>query len=526
SAVRSDRRPGSAQDDHASLRHLNLSYSLGARLSYPSFKDTFMDRAGDVPLIELHDVCVMLGRRAVLENVSWQLRSGEHWLISGSNGAGKTTLLRVIRGDQPIAYGTGHRTYHLRSPAEPDALASAKAEIGYLAPEMHERLLRMELPLDVRGLILGGLHGTLYLSEEPTAQQHARVALLAERLGITRLLDDPMNELSFGQLRRALLARALANAPRVVVLDEFAHGIDRQSREIIAQTLAEAVREGTSLVVATHRREELPDSITHELRLESGRVVMTGEFEKRSAPRHERNGKVFQTAAAAPVIVKLEDVDVYHEHEHRHALRSVSWEVRAGEPWFVSGPNGAGKSTLAKLLYGRLRTAFGGRIQRDGSYENISVAAIRRSVALISDDEQLRYDWSIPVEDVVASGFFASVGLMRKPSAEQRRIARGLIDDFGIAALAQRPFLELSFGQRRLVLVARALVRVPRLLILDEALNGFDHDVRARIMHRVEALAAAGTSVVMIGHHESDIPDWIANELQLEEGRVAKIVRR
>jgi len=473
-------------------------------------------------LIDLHDVRVLLGHRTVLENISWQLRAGEHWLISGPNGAGKTTLLRVIRGDQPIAYGSGSRTYRLDG-SEPEALATAKEKIGYLAPELHERLLRMELPLDVRRLILGGVHGTLYLSEPASAQEQARVQLLAERLDIARLLDESMNELSFGQLRRALLARALANAPRVVVLDEFAHGIDRQSRDIIAQTLSEAVREGTSLIVATHRREELPKAITHELRLEGGRVGWVGALEKAAVKKSAGNGKVVANADG-DVILKLENVDVYQEA--RHALRSVSWEVRAGEHWYVSGPNGAGKSTLAKLLYGRLRTAYGGRIQRDGSYENVSVARIRRTVSLISDDEQLRYDWSIPVEDVVVSGFYASVGLVRKPSAEQLETARRLIRDFGIEHLAQRSFLELSFGQRRFVLVVRALVRTPRLLILDEAMNGFDRAVRARILRRVEELASSGTAVVMIGHHESDIPDWIENELRLKEGRVTEIVRR
>ena len=481
-----------------------------------------MDRASDLPLIDLHDVGVMLGHRTVLENVTWQLRAGEHWLISGPNGAGKTTLLRVIRGDQPIVYGRGSRTYHL-SGREADALAAAKARIGYLAPELHERLLRMELPLDVRHLILGGVHGTLYLSEAATFEELARVRLLAERLGITRLLDEPMNELSFGQLRRALLARALASAPRVVVLDEFAHGIDRQSRDIIAQTLAEAVNEGTSLVIATHRREELPAAITHELRLENGRVVSAGPIERARTGASQRNGKIL-AREIGEVLVKLEGVDVFQEH--RHALRGISWEVRAGEHWFVSGPNGAGKSTLAKLLYGRLRSAYGGRIERNGSEENVSVAHIRQTVGLISDDEQLRYDWSIPVEEVVASGFFASVGLMRTPSAPQMEASRALIRNFEIEHLAQRPFLELSFGQRRLVLVIRSLVRTPRLLILDEALNGFDRDVRARILRRVEELAAAGTSIVMIGHHESDIPDWIGNELRLEDGRVVEIVRR
>jgi len=481
-----------------------------------------MDRASDLPLIELHDVRVVLGQRTILENVSWQLRAGEHWLVSGPNGSGKTTLLRVIRGDQPIAYGGGSRSYHLRG-RETDPLAAAKSKIGYLAPELHERLLRMELPLDVRHLILGGVSGTLYLAQPPVPEEEARVQLLAERLGIAHLLGEPMNELSFGQLRRALIARALAGAPRVVVLDEFAHGIDRQSRDIIAHTLAEAVREGTSLVVATHRREELPSAITHELRLEGGRIAHAGGLEKRNALQPARNGKAIGRAAGE-VILKLEDVDVFQEA--RHALRGVNWEVRAGEHWFVSGPNGAGKSTLAKLLYGRLRSAYGGRVERDGSEGNLSVAQVRRSVALISDDEQLRYDWSIPVEDVVASGFFASVGLMRKPAPEQTATARRLMRDFGIEHLARRRFLELSFGQRRLVLVVRALVRTPRLLILDEALNGFDRSVRACILQRVEELATAGTAVIMIGHHESDIPDWIENELRLEDGRVTGILRR
>ncbi|HTX03651.1 MAG TPA: ATP-binding cassette domain-containing protein [Candidatus Acidoferrales bacterium] len=481
-----------------------------------------MDRASELPLIELHDVRVMLGRRVVLENITWELRPGQHWLISGPNGSGKTTLLRVIRGDQPIAYGIGSRAYRLRG-NEPDALASAKAKIGYLSPELHERLLRMELTLDVRELILGGVRGTLYLSEAPTVEEKARVQLLAERLGIARLLDDPMNELSFGQLRRALIARALAGVPRVVVLDEFAHGIDRKSRDVIAQTLAEAVREGTALVVATHRREELPAAITHELRLENGRVVFTGLLDAPVFAKAARNGKAVGSITGG-VIVKLENVDVFQEA--RQALRGINWEIRAGEHWFVSGPNGAGKSTLAKLLYGRLRSAHGGRIERDGSYENVSVANIRRSVGLISDEEQLRYDWSIAVEDVILSGFFASVGLMSHPSAEQYETSRRLMNDFGVEHLAKRPFLELSFGQRRLVLVIRALVRIPRLLILDEALNGFDGDVRARILRRVEELARSGTAVVMIGHHEGDIPDWIENELRLEEGRVAAIVRR
>src|SRR5262249_18849873 len=150
----------------------------------------------------------------------------------------------------------------------------------------------------------------------------------------------------------------------------------------------------------------------------------------------------------------------------------------------------------------------GGVVERFGNTANLSVAQIRRDVALISDEEQLRYDWSIPVASVIVSGFFHSVGLMTRPTAEQTAVAAPLPADFAIDHLLERRFLELSFGERRMVLVARALVRVPRLLILDETLNGFDRPSRARIMRRVEELARAGTSVLIIGHDEDDVPDW------------------
>ncbi|MGH7660625.1 MAG: ABC transporter ATP-binding protein [Vulcanimicrobiaceae bacterium] len=474
------------------------------------------------PLVELTGVQVALGGDIVLRDIDWTLREGEHWLVSGANGAGKTTLLRVLRGDLPVIYGTGRRTYNLVG--RDDDVGTAKRRIGYLSPEFHERLLRMELPLTVRELITGGLHGALYLAEAPTAAQRRRVAELAEALDLTKLLDEPMAELSFGQLRRTLLARALVATPRVLVLDEFAHGIDRHSRSLILTALGDCVEAGTALVVATHRREELPPAITHELHLKAGTISHAGALSKTlcAVSRAGSNGAVAQADGGAP-LVSLRDVDVFIEH--RRVLRGINWEIRRGERWLVSGRNGAGKSTLAKLLYGRLRAAYGGTVERYGSRQNLSVTELRQTVALISDDEQLRYDWSVPVETVVVSGYFASVGLMQTPTPEQKENARRLIDDFGLDRLRKRPFLELSFGERRLVLVARALVRTPRLLVLDEALNGFDPDARAKILRRLEELANAGTAIVLIGHHESDVPEWVDNELVLEEGRIVSATR-
>ncbi|MBV8151979.1 MAG: ATP-binding cassette domain-containing protein [Candidatus Eremiobacteraeota bacterium] len=218
--------------------------------------------------------------------------------------------------------------------------------------------------------------------------------------------------------------------------------------------------------------------------------------------------------------MRLQNVDVYYDTTP--VLREVNWEIRRGAHWRVRGPNGAGKSTLAKLLYGRVRAAIGGTVERFGTSSG-SVWELRDRVSLLSDDEQTRYDWNIPAEDVVASGFFHSVGLIAAPSAEQRATAAALMRDLKIEHLARRSFLELSSGERRMVLVARALVRVPELLILDEAFNGFDVNARARLCARVEKLAGQGTTVIVIGHNDADVPAWITHALDLEGGRVVRI---
>lgn len=478
-----------------------------------------MPENGARAVIELAGIAVTLGGKPVLENIDWKLAPGEHWLVTGPNGAGKSTLLRVIRGEQWIDYAHGRRVYRLRT--GDDDVGSAKALIGYLSPELHEQLLRMELPLTVRELIAGGLEHALYLTELSRAQRE-RVGSLASALGLAAILEEPLNELSFGQFRRALLARALIACPKVLVLDEFAHGIDAQSLRLIEAALEKAAADGAQLIVATHRFDVVPAPITHHLSIEAGRIVAQGKLERRL-----RSGAPVRPAlpgAAAgenPLILRLREVEVHQGG--RPVLSGINWEIRAGEHWLVAGPNGAGKSTLAKLLYGRLRAAYGGTVERFNSSENRSVAEIRQSVALISDDEQVRYDWSIPVESVIASGFVHSVGLMHDPSPEQMRLVAQLMFDFGLEHLAGRPFLELSFGERRMVLVARSLVHVPRMLILDEALNGFDREARARIMRRVERLAADGTTVIVIGHDHADIPEWISNELRLESGRVSSI---
>ena len=219
-------------------------------------------------LIELTGVRVTLGGKVVLRDIDWQLREGEHWVVTGPNGAGKSTFLRVVRGDQRVDAETGKRTYRICT--DDDDVGTARSRIGFLSPELQERLLRMQLPLSARELIAGGIDGTLYLASPPSREQQGKVDALASALGIESILERTPGELSFGQFRRVLLARALVADPKVLVLDEFAHGIDRSTRATLNATLEGAAAGGTSLVVSAHRLQDLPASLGFELRIERG----------------------------------------------------------------------------------------------------------------------------------------------------------------------------------------------------------------------------------------------------------------
>ena len=219
-------------------------------------------------LFRLSGVTVLVDGRAVLDRVSWRVRRGEAWAVTGPNGAGKSTLLRLLAGEEQPARGTIHR---LDLGPRADA-AQLRIRLGQVSPELQARHR-----FDASGadLVLSGFEGTIGLAGAPSAGQRRQAAAALAGLGLARLARRRILTCSYGELRLLLLARALAPAPDVLLLDEPFAGLDPRARAILGAAVERAVRAGVGLVLVTHHEDEVPAVVRRRARLEGGRLVET-----------------------------------------------------------------------------------------------------------------------------------------------------------------------------------------------------------------------------------------------------------
>jgi molybdate transport system ATP-binding protein len=463
-------------------------------------------------------VNVHLDGHHALQDVSWELEGGQHWAFAGANGSGKSTLLRVICGRQWIDPDGGERVYGFDG--TPRGAMSAAAYVGYVAPEQQERYVRLELPIDGRSLIASGFDDTVYVHGALAPERSAAVDAIVERLAIGAFVRRRVRSLSFGQLRRLLIARALVREPRLLVLDEFTNGLDARSRHDILDVLA-GLAGSVQLIFASHRFDDFIPAITHHATMRDGRIVERGHGRPQppaARPRAPRSVAVPQPPPPAAPLVELRNADVFRGTTR--VLHALDWSIGPGEHTAVTGPNGSGKSTLASVVAGTLAPAVGGAVLRDGQTGPFDLWRIKANVVHVSEEWQVAFDVNHTVEEVVLSGFASSVGLFHEPDAEQRARAGALIEELGLTPLRERRFLQLSFGERRKVLIARSLVRPPRLFILDEVWNGLDAGFRTRLEATLGRLAESGTTLLLIAHHESDLPALVVRRFTLDAGRL------
>jgi molybdate transport system ATP-binding protein len=441
--------------------------------------------------VRLRNVRLVRSERVVLRSVDWHIRAGERWVLAGGNGAGKTQLLKLIAGSvwpTPPA-GPRTRTYRWRN----ETFATPREvqdEIGYVGPERQDKYERYGWSLTVEQIVGTGLYRTDIALNALSARDRRRIASVLRRLGIEGLAQRRFLTLSYGERRLALLARTLASRPRLLLLDELLNGLDETNRARALRWLQHTTRSLLPWVLTTHRVEDVPAGVTHALVLEGGRVVHRSKVRagaraasaslgrwlhadhdrpradaggRRARPDRARHLRQRQRQRRVPTrsgrpLVRLVNAAVYLEDAQ--ALQGISLEVHKGECWVVHGGNGSGKTTLLRTLYGDHGVAFGGRVERAG------------------------------IEPGVPLQVFAS-----------------------------RTLVELSYGQLRRVLFARAWVRRPQLLLLDEAFAGVDGPTRRELLAHVHQAIEGGTAVIMATHHRAEWPVLTTHELELASGR-------
>ncbi len=483
--------------------------------------------------IVANHISVSRNGRTILNDITWEIREGQHWAVIGPNGAGKSVLMQVIQGYLP---GSGGRMHYANGVRE---------RIASVSFELHHRLVAYEQDQEVfREFAGNGNDGRTVrrLLEDGRTDNGNRADDLdniVRMMGLEHLQTAPIATLSNGEMRKTLIARAMLGSPRILILDEPYDGLDTSARRHLTEIMHQLPDMGIQVILATHHMDEIPDIVTHMLCLDAhGHTAYQGEAQRAEMYRfHRRQGAAPLTTSAditesgldetpdilatdattVPVIV-MNDITIVYGH--RVILNKLNWTVRHGENWAVAGPNGAGKSTLLSLVSADNPQAYANEISLFGKPRGSgeSIWDIKRRIGVLSPEFQIRYREHIGVTDVVLSGYFDSVGLYRRATAEQHQSAQYWLTFLGIDDLAECGYNLLSYGQKRLVLLARALVKSPQLLLLDEPCQGLDNDNRYRLLQTVSRVSRKrGIQVVFITHRLDEIPDTISHILEFRK---------
>ncbi|UCG09293.1 MAG: ATP-binding cassette domain-containing protein [Desulfobacterales bacterium] len=482
-------------------------------------------------IITLDGVTIRVRDKFILANTNWVIKRHQHWAIIGPNGAGKSSLVRAIVGELPVV--RGKIAYH--------GAELLKDRICYVSFERHQRLIAREKNRDASRYFSGKLNDITTAREVicealpnldiPGQQLDAIIA----QLGLDDVMDRGIRFLSTGEMRKILIAQALVKSPQLLILDEPFDGLDVASRSKLADMINHLMAQDRQIILVTHRLADILAPISHIMGLKNGEVFFQGKREdtlsadqiQRLYPDNLFDEDEFpiqkypddgNTWKPPNVLVEMKNATV--KYQNAVILDHLSWKMKSGENWAIIGPNGAGKTTLLNLIVGENLQAYANDIflfgRRKGTGE--SVGEIKQRIGLISSEFQIRYRKSIKALDVVISGFFDSVGLYRQSNSAQRELARKWMDFIHLTDKADTLFNQLSYGEQRLVLLARAMVKLPLLLILDEPCQGLDRTNRKMILDLIDFIARhSQTHILFVTHHADEIPDCITHFLQFSK---------
>ncbi|TVP48583.1 MAG: molybdate ABC transporter ATP-binding protein ModF [Halomonas sp.] len=498
-----------------------------------------MEPSSRLERIQLNKATISFDDRFTLSEIDWIIEPHQHWVITGTNGSGKSALAAALAGVGKIEAGT---------------VQGLPQNVGLVSFEAQAELIAKELKkddADIMDVISLGTPVSEMIFEQ--CQDPELASELVEKFGLSKLLDRAFRKLSTGETRKVMLIRALASKPDLLILDEPFDGLDVDTLAMLQAHLASII-DTVPMVLVLNRFDEMPDFITHvayldkdrsdkerlekkrgdKKRGDSGRLAFTVERQDEAAfnelyqllhlkttdlslPEADPANKLPALDPSQP-LVKLTQATI--QYGDTVIVDKLDWTIEQGQHWQLSGPNGSGKTCVLSLITGDHPQCYTNDIfvfgfQR-GNGE--SIWQIKQFIGYVSTALQWEYRVSTSCKNVIISGFYDSIGMYSKSTDHQKKIADQWLELLGMQERADQPFNKLSYGDQRLLLIARAMVKHPPLLILDEPCLGLDDMNRQLVLALIEKICAGKeTTVLYVNHHTEDKIKEIDNHLALEK---------
>ncbi|MDP5055015.1 MAG: ATP-binding cassette domain-containing protein [Congregibacter sp.] len=473
-------------------------------------------------LFSIQQLALSYRAKPALQGIHWDWELGDHWAILGANGAGKTALATILAGEQTRYAGSLKRSEQLIA----GGTAYVCFEHGRRLCERDQKLDCAEFESNARDL------GTRVRDLLPTQSWATHDwEQLIELLDMEAILDRGLRYISTGQMRKALLASALLSKPTLLILDSPLDGLDLATQRRLSEALDSIMSQTPAVLTLCRSPDEIPRACTRLMLLERGRIIATGKpKDLLGSPQGCRTLTTAPLSFAAPPAKRLlaeptslkptiELVDVSVSFGALCVFKHLDWRMEQGQHSLIAGPNGCGKSTLLDLLTGDNHKAYGQDVSLFGSRRGSgeSVWEIKARFGRVDARMQFSVPNGSTVEAVVLSGFFDSIGLRDRPSDQQRASARQWLGALGLSAQQTLEFHTLSFGLQRLVLLARAMVKEPRVLLLDEATLSLDPGHRRLLLDAIDHVVDEGQcQLLFVSHTAGELPRCINQVLQFE----------
>lgn len=478
------------------------------------------------PVVKITNLNLKYQHKPVLHGLNWTINYKENWLLCGESGSGKTSLAKAISG-LAHSYGNIETTFNTHS--------SLPALVYYVANWFQFKDLEgqsnfyyqqrynkqsAETTASVKAELesFGKKHGL----------QFSGLDRILAALGFSELKAATLIQLSSGEHKKLQLVKALWLKPQLLILDLPYNGLDVRSRRNLNALLEEITEAGTQLILISNETE-LPSCIDRFAMIKDGQLVEISADERTWNEAKMINKPVpaflAEAVAARPSREIIKMIDVNISYGEKRVLKNINWEVRAGEKWVLHGHNGSGKSTLLSLICGDHPQAYANNFHLFGNKRGSgeSIWEIKERIGLISPELHWYFDPSATVWQSIVSGFYDSSGLFCDPGYSKKAQTDELISYFGLEEYKNTLMNELPLGKQRLALLARTIVKNPEILILDEPCQGLDQQQTKHFNRLVDDLCKNGTTLIYVGHFESQIPGCIEKRILLENGEVKSI---